>query len=581
MSDEKADDLTQPGERRRKHRAPRKKRAFLWITLLVLVVAAAIGARPGYHWLKARRAEQFAAEGGELFKQSKWNEAAEKYRAALQLDPLGYSGLEGAARLASRADRPEAADLWEQVMKLPQCTDADRQEYAALLIKLRRLERAGKIIDQLLKANPDTKTLILASRYAEQAGESGKALEFARAAMNRAQDNDAARSRLAELLAASSDSTQQAEARQILWELAGKEGPYKRIALQVLARAPELSADEQTRILRSLEGLPSPSVEDVLLAADFRIKLHLGEADHIYDETITRFGKGDTATLLQLAQWLNAHRQPERVLALLPTERATENNQLIMMHLDALAILQRWSDIDKLLARSDLTFDPAVLESFRARSSQGQNSATDAEFHWNRALSAAANDPFKLRFVANFAEQTHAAPFALKAYEQLARFPEHAAFAYHGIERVGGKTGGLTAQRAAAEKLLALNPTDPNSVAQLLYLDLLLGSEVEANLVKANDLVKKFPSRLAFRITAALGYLRQHDAGSALTQFSGPSNAPPIEWSKTPPSWRAVYAAALFANEQSDKAKEIIANIPEGSLNAEEKALIAPATEAK
>ena len=195
MTDERAEESTQRGDGRRKRRASRKKRAFLWITLLILLVAAVIGAKPGYHWLKARRAEQFAAEGGELFKQGKWNEAAEKYRAALQLDPLGYPGLEGAARLASRADRPEAAYLWEQVFKSPQCTDADRQEYAALLLKLKRLDVAGKIIDQLLKANPDTKTLTLASRYAEQTGESGKALEFAKVAMNRAPDDDAARSR--------------------------------------------------------------------------------------------------------------------------------------------------------------------------------------------------------------------------------------------------------------------------------------------------------------------------------------------------------------------------------------------------
>jgi len=581
MTDEKAEESTRRGDGRRKRRASRKKRAFIWITLSILLVAAVIGAKPGYHWLKARRAEQFAAEGGELFKQGKWNEAAEKYRAALQLDPHGYAALQGAARLASRADRPEAAYLWEQVFNSPQCTDTDRQEYAALLLRLKHLDVAGKIIDQLLKANPDTKTLILASRYAEQASDAGKALEFAKAAIKRAPDDDSARSRLAELLAASPDSTQQAEARRILWELADKEGPYKRIALQVLARAPELSTEEQTRILRSLEGLPSPAVEDVLLATDFRIKLQLGDANGLYDEIIARFGKGDAATLLQLANWLNAHRQSERVLTLLPIERATENSQLILARLDALALLQRWSEIDKLLARSDLTFDPAELESFRARSAQGQNSASDAEVHWSRALSAAGNDPSKLRFVANFAEQIHANAIAQKAYEQLARFPEHAAFAYRGIERVGGKSGGLTTQRTAAEKLLALNPTDPNSNAQLLYLDLLLSSDVEANLAKANDLVKRFPARLAFRITAALGYLRQHDAGSALAQFNGPSNAPPIEWSKTPPSWRAVYAAALFANEQPEKAREIIATIPDGSLNAEEKTLIAPAAEVK
>jgi len=71
-------------------------------------------------------------------------------------------------------------------------------------------------------------------------------------------------------------------------------------------------------------------------------------------------------------------------------------------------------------------------------------------------------------------------------------------------------------------------------------------------------------------VTAALAFLRQHDAGTALAQFQGP----PIEWAKTPPSWRAVYAAALRGNEREDAAHEIIATIPMDKLSSEERALI-------
>ena len=429
----------------------------------------------------------------------------------------------------------------------------------------------------MLTANPDPKTLGLASRYAEQTGELSKALDFAKAAINRAPNDDAARSRMAELLAASTDPAQRAEARRILWELANKEGPYKRPALQALARAPELPAEEEKRIVESLENLSPPTAEDALLAADLRLKLQPNDADRIYDEMITRFGQTDTTTRIQLALWLNAHQQSERVLNLLPIEQAAENNQLLLPRLDALANLQRWVDIDNLLDRGDLTFDPSVIECFRARSAQGQNDAMEANLHWARAISLASGDPFKLRFVANFAEQSRAADVALKAYEQLARFPEHAAFAYRGMERAGRKSGELAAQRAAAEKISGLSPNDPNAIAQLAYLNLLIGSDVPGNLAKANELVKKYPDRLSFRVTAALGYLRQRDFGSALAQFKGPSNAPPIEWSKTPPAWRAVYAATLLSNGQPEKAQQMIATIPADSLNAEERALITPA----
>jgi hypothetical protein len=191
--------------------------------------------------------------------------------------------------------------------------------------------------------------------------------------------------------------------------------------------------------------------------------------------------------------------------------------------------------------------------------------------HWNHAISLAGNDPFKLRFVATFAEQSDAAAAALKAYGQLARFPEHARVAYRGTERVSEKTGDASTQRLAAEKIAASAPEDPNAADQLAYLNLLLVHDVDANLGTAKRLTEKYPSRLSYRVTAALGYLRQHDAGSALAQFNAPA---PIDWKRTLPAWRAVYAATLLANDRNDEAREMIATIPLDRLSPQERALI-------
>lgn len=553
---------------------PRKKRALVWILILVLLVAAGVGAKFSYHWLKAQRAEQFAAQGETFVQAGKWNEAAEKYRAALQLDPLGYRGLRGAAALASKLERPEAVDLWEQVAKLPQCTVQDRQEYADLLVKLGRLKPAEKIIADLLKSDPDTKTLTIASQYERKFGDNAKAIEFARVAVNRAPADDLVRFQLAELLAAAPDAQQHDEARKILWELSGKEGPARKAAVEALARAPELSSEEQGRVVQMFETLQSASVLDSLLSADLRLQLHPEQADQIYDQTITHWNRGATTEIVDLARWLNLHQQGERVLSLISIERAFQDNQLLLSRLDALASLQRWSDIDSLLGHPDLTLDPSVLESFRARAASERNSSLDAEMHWNHALSLAGGDPYKLRFVANFAEQSHASSVALKAYDQLAKYPEHADFAYRATQRMSARTGDVAVQRAAAEKIAAHAADDPNAAAQLAYLNLLTGKDVDANLAIAKALVEKYPDRLSYRVAAALGFLRQHDPGLALAQFKGPAGAPPIEWPKTPPPWRAVYAATLLANEQSDAAREIIAGIPTDKLTPEERALI-------
>jgi hypothetical protein len=553
-------------------RAARRRTIIIWCSIPPLLALVFVGGKRSYHWAKALRADQFAVAGDDFTKAEKWNEAAKKYRAALQLDPLGYRPLSGAARLATKLGRPEAVDLWEQVAKLPQVTVADRQEYADVLLKLGRLKIAERIIDPLLMNDPDTRTLELAARYSRQKGDDQKALEFARIAVKRAPNDDLARFQLAGLLAGSTDAGQHEEARQILWELAGKEGPCRLSATEALASAPELSKEDQKRVLQMLEALSPSNIKDALLAADLRIQLRVEEADRIYDQTVARWNAGQTADLIELARWLNLHQQPERVLSLFSIERAFQDNQLLLSRLDALAILQRWNDIDNLLAHPDLMLDPSVLESFRARTAQERNATLDSEVHWSHALSLAAADPSKLRFVANFAEQSQATAVALKAYDQLAKFPEHAAFAYRGTQRLSARTGEVSVQRAAAKKISTLNPDDPNAADQVAYLNLLMGSDIDTNVATAKKLAEKYPDRLSFRVTAALGFLRQHDPGLALAQFKGP----PIEWRKTPPAWRSVYAATLMANDQADAAREIIATIPRDQLSPEERTLIEP-----
>src|SRR5947208_13620757 len=180
-------------------------------------------------------------------------------------------------------------------------------------------------------------------------------------------------------------------------------------------------------------ALTPKTAKDDLLAADMRIQLQPDEAARVYREKVERWRNGRSQELLDLARWLNAHQQPELVLSTFPIERTLEDNQLLLARLDAMASLQRWNDIDNVLNRSDITLDPSVIESFRARTAQERNAALDAEVHWNHTRPLAGTDPYKLRFVANFAEQSRATAAALKAYEQLARFPEHADFAYLGI----------------------------------------------------------------------------------------------------------------------------------------------------
>jgi len=570
--------LNREKARREPRHLGRKNRGKQWFLISAGLLLLVILATTTYHWFKTKRAERFATAGDAFFAADKWNDAAVQYRVALQLDPASYHGLSGAARLATKADRPEALELWQKVQTLPQCTDRDRQDYADLLIKTNRLNLAEKVIDPLLKGNPDTRTLQLAARYSKKIGNYVKAVEYARIASKRAPDEEAARFQLAELLAQSMDAAEQAEARKLLWDLAAKPSVYKKPAVEALAAAPELTTDERNRLLQELSALTPKNIKDDLLAADMRFQLHRDEGPRIYQEAINDWGNGQPQEVVDLARWLNAHQQAELVLSTFPIERALEDNQLLLGRLDALATLQRWNDIDDVLNRSDVTLDPSVIESFRARTAQERSAILDAEVHWNHAISLAGTDPYKLRFVANFAEQSRATAAALKAYEQLARFPEQADLAYRGTQRVSQKSGETTTQRTAMSKISARSPDDPNATDQLAYLNLLLSEDVDKNLAVAKKLAEQYPNRLSYRVTAALGYLRQHDPASALAQFNAPA---PIDWRRTLPAWRAVYAAALLASDRNEEARDIIKTIPRDRLNPQERELIEPSQESK
>jgi len=554
--------------------AARRRRNMIWIGALVFVILLAIGARQFYRWAKVRRAAQFAAEGNQFAAAGKSEEAAKRFRAALQLDPMGYEPLQGAARLASKLNRPEAADIWRELVRLPQATNNDKQEYVRALMSLGKIKAAEPTLTQLLQNDPDAATLLLAARYSRTMGDLAKAIQFARIAVQKAPDKESVRFALAELLAASASTSQHEEARKILWEIAGKEGPFQTKALESLAAAAELRPEERDRVVQLLEPHTSDSIKDALIVADLTLQAHPDDSAKIFDQVTSRWSETNPSDLNQLARWLNLHSQADRVLSLLPVDRALGDNQLLLSRLDAMATLQRWDEIESLLIRPKLTLDPCVLESFRARTSQEKNASLDAEVHWNHAISLAANDPNKLRFVATFAEGSHASGVALRAYEQLAKIPEHAVGAYLATERLSAINADTAVQRDAAEKVATLSPNDTNAADQLAYLNLLLNRDVRGSFEKAKAIALKDPTRLSYRVTAALGYLRMNDPGPALAQFEPPAGGPPIAWENTPASWRAIYAATLIANEKTQEAEEILKNIPRDGLSPEEKQLI-------
>src|SRR3954471_19442468 len=186
----------------------RRRRKKLWIVSALAIVLALVSVKPVFHWFKSHRAAQLAGKAELLVASGELNDAADNYRAALQLDPVSYPALQGAARLATSVDRPEALDLWEQVVRTSRATTEDRQAYAQQLIQVGRPKAAAATIEALVKNAPTARTFQIASRYCRAVGQTTKALQFARLAIQGSPNDPFARFELAQLLALSSDAAE-------------------------------------------------------------------------------------------------------------------------------------------------------------------------------------------------------------------------------------------------------------------------------------------------------------------------------------------------------------------------------------
>jgi len=153
-----------------------------------------------------------------------------------------------------------------------------------------------------------------------------------------------------------------------------------------------------------------------------------------------------------------------------------------------------------------LSFDPSVVESFMLGRARAQ-ATLDAESHWNHAVAGGRWARFKLRFVANFAEQSRAHRSALKAYEQLARFPETQLLLIVISDKASARRSlGATCRR---KKFPRLHPTTQNRTCSTRYLNLLLETDVK-QISPPQRSCRKVPEPASFP-WPRLGFLRQHD----------------------------------------------------------------------
>ena len=341
-----------------------------------------------------------------------------------------------------------------------------------------------------------------------------------------------------------------------------------------------------TEVANALEKHPDASPYHKLLALEVRARQDVILTDHYVADAVERFGNAARLaqlyegsaqladdTLAALAAWLNKIGRPAKTLEVLPQARASQRQDLFLHYLNALAALQRWSDVKDLLTRERFPIEPVLQHMYLAAAQTHLGSATAATNEWQRALEA-ANTPEKLLALAGYAEQNHANDVADRAYSEAIRLGPKNRGAYVGRLRVALASDHTAEAQTIAEEIVKLWPDDAAARNQNDYLRLLLGASgdvAEAAERQAQILVAQEPLNWSARATLGLARLRLGRNADALAVFRTVRAT-----GSEPPGALAVRAAILAVNGYEEGARGDAHNLGAQRLLPEERALIAP-----
>ena len=515
----------------------RLKKAWIFVSIaLVAGISACLVARPIYHKTKEWRANALVKKANKFSSEGALPEALEKGRVAYALCPHNANVVRTIAKLYEKTDRERAMVFWKKTVEL-----------------------SGK--------NEDRKALIYAALASNNISLANQELSILKQSDPKSKDTRLAEARV---LASQGLWTQ---ARDVLSPIIPEAHELPRedvlFVVKVLLTSPQ-KEDHQT-IISLLNDYPDATVNDKLLS--LQIKHQLESPSHqpdILKEALHLVPSKEEKDLLLLGRWLNRQEMSEKTLQLIDKNQAIKRQDLFLVWLDAMAMEKRWKEIGEILREPHIPLENYLKLLFQARVYQEIHQTSRTELTWDRLRLKVANDPKKLMFIAYYATRLGLYSEARACYEKLTTNPITMRQAYRSwilLEEQNHHTKDL---QKVLHKMQEAYPQEEAIQNDLLYINLLLKENIAVSVKEAEKRVQTTPQYLAYRITLALGYLREDKSNKALSLLEGLA----IDWNKVRAGWRVVGAAVFQANGREELANALLQGVDPNELFSEERKLV-------
>ncbi len=521
----------------------KKKLIVGGIAALVLIICY-FTLPPAYGGLKARRAESFFNRGQEFFALGQWTNALDRYELAMQMDPDQTRFRGALARASEKISMEQAFRSWNEILRSPNVTSEERQDFAEFVLGLGRLDYASEQIARLMsKTPPEPRSLSLAAEFYRLQGDNEQAAVYAKAALVNSPEDEKFQFQYGSLLMASDSASEKQEGRKLIWELSGRTNRYRVDAWQRLAGVSDLKPAESRQLVAWLDSSPAASTNAILRAnllwtTDSTVQTR---REALITETVNRTAVTNDAALQELVVWLNYRKAYDSTLGLITDSRMGTNLNLCTSRLEALTGLKRWEEADGLIQRADVPLGPVFRKGMRAYLKSLRGDTEGEMLMWNAVLRETSTNFPNALVLGTLAERIGRNDIALRAYAPYLNpaVPNAvSARANRQTYSIHMGQGDLKAARDALGRIVVGQRVDERTKVDFYYLNLLVGDRelVRQTLDECLREIRVKPDRQNFRILAALAHVRQGDSAAGLQMLQ----SLPISPTMLPARWRAV-----------------------------------------
>jgi tetratricopeptide (TPR) repeat protein len=544
-----------------------------------LLILGVIYARPLKNSYKNMRAESMVKEARRMAENGQVVNAVMKAQEAYSKAPESIDAIRLNFEYFTLMKRDTALFFYDKLKEHGALTPTDEQLHVRCLMNLGKPKEASEALEHLMRVEQPSEALMkLAEDVWGQREQHKPLLNVLRSYTTTHPEDKESALRLAKVQIASGNPSEIGQGMDLLWGLAGQNDALGLQTLEYINSLPSLTPADTAKLIQRLKSHPKADDRHYVTALKREVQQFPDRKKEIVMDGMMKYRNEKRDQLLPFVRWLVEEGEFSKVLTILPEDDAKAHQGLLENYLNALTMLQRFDDLERLVNDPKVAevLDPATVSMFRAHLAYVLKKPAEEL----RAKLIAAKDaaqvngryPALLRIAQYGEDRGHfdiaedAYRLTIKAAQRASASPRIEREAFTGLIKACVANQNTEALLQATQSAVQRWPDDTTFIENHLYVSLLVGKNIELSLRNAHNLLKMQPKDNVRKLSVSLAFWRLQDIQQAVSFLQYMDLNPLTE------GQRAVFAAIADSGGFHNEALGVIKAInPRATMLPEER----------